>query len=245
MLYRTSKNRREKYSVFLGSLRHTQLGICSYFWLLSFAFFVSPFCFIPCQVNLVLHRPQRAQNWFREKPIWIVLMTRFAGINKSPFIVVWESPLCMEISRNCDMKPPAPMDDDDNQVLEPTHAENALSTHAEASKMLEAALQQMDGIIAGYIPWIKLVCHEINSLKFRYATRAEEALRITRFTHCPKINPRSSGSTTGCCRDGGRRQEASLQVDHECFWNGEFFPICFKNIVKLIDERKTWMLSKH
>ncbi|KAK4008013.1 hypothetical protein OUZ56_013172 [Daphnia magna] len=55
----------------------------------------------------------------------------------------------MEISRNCDMKPPAPMDDDDNQVLEPTHAENALSTHAEASKMLEAALQQMDGIIAG------------------------------------------------------------------------------------------------
>jgi hypothetical protein len=47
------------------------------------------------------------------------------------------------------MKPPAPMDDDD-QVLEPTHAENALSTHAEASKMLEAALQQMDGIIAGH-----------------------------------------------------------------------------------------------
>ncbi|EFX75569.1 hypothetical protein DAPPUDRAFT_323243 [Daphnia pulex] len=46
------------------------------------------------------------------------------------------------------MKPPALMDDDD-QVLEPTHAENALSTHAEASKMLEAALQQMDGIIAG------------------------------------------------------------------------------------------------
>lgn len=41
------------------------------------------------------------------------------------------------------------MDDDGDQVLESTHAEIALSNHAEASKMLEAALQQMDGIIAG------------------------------------------------------------------------------------------------
>ena len=41
------------------------------------------------------------------------------------------------------------MDDDGDQVLESTHAESALNTHAEASKMLEAALMQMDGIIAG------------------------------------------------------------------------------------------------
>lgn len=48
------------------------------------------------------------------------------------------------------MKSLAPMDDDDvDRVLEPIHATTALSTHAEASKMLETALQQMDGIIAG------------------------------------------------------------------------------------------------
>jgi len=48
------------------------------------------------------------------------------------------------------MKSLASMDEDDvDQVLEPTHATTALSTHAEASKMLETALQQMDGIIAG------------------------------------------------------------------------------------------------
>ena len=41
------------------------------------------------------------------------------------------------------------MDDDTDQVLEPVHATNALTAHAEASKMLETALQQMDGIIAG------------------------------------------------------------------------------------------------
>lgn len=45
------------------------------------------------------------------------------------------------------MKPPAAMDYDADQDLEPTHAANALSAHAEASKMLEAALQQIDGII--------------------------------------------------------------------------------------------------
>ena len=43
------------------------------------------------------------------------------------------------------MKPPVTMDLD--TALEPAHAANALSTHAEASKMLEAALQQIDGII--------------------------------------------------------------------------------------------------
>ncbi len=53
------------------------------------------------------------------------------------------------------MKPPAPMDDDGDQVLESTHAESALNTHAEASKMLEAALLQMDGIIAGTL----IICH--------------------------------------------------------------------------------------
>jgi hypothetical protein len=37
-------------------------------------------------------------------------------------------------------------------LAEPTHTENALSTHAEASKMLETALQQMVGIIAGRSP---------------------------------------------------------------------------------------------
>ena len=48
------------------------------------------------------------------------------------------------------MKSLASMDDDDiERVLEPIHATTALSTHAEASKMLETALQQMDGIIAG------------------------------------------------------------------------------------------------
>lgn len=40
-------------------------------------------------------------------------------------------------------------DDESDQVLETTQAADALSAHAEASKMLEAALQQMDGIIAG------------------------------------------------------------------------------------------------
>jgi hypothetical protein len=63
-------------------------------------------------------------------------------------IVPVKPTICIQVCGDCDMKPPALMDDDD-QVLEPTHAENALSTHAEASKMLEAALQQMDGIIAG------------------------------------------------------------------------------------------------
>ena len=47
------------------------------------------------------------------------------------------------------MKPPGPMEDDSDLVLEPNRAEEALIAHAEASKMLEAALQQMDGIIAG------------------------------------------------------------------------------------------------
>ena len=48
------------------------------------------------------------------------------------------------------MKSLVPMDDDDvDRVLEPIHATTAFSTHAEASKMLETALQQMDGIIAG------------------------------------------------------------------------------------------------
>ena len=41
------------------------------------------------------------------------------------------------------------MDDEVDQVLEPSRADQALIAHAEASKMLEAALQQMDGIIAG------------------------------------------------------------------------------------------------
>lgn len=49
------------------------------------------------------------------------------------------------------MKPPGPMEDDSDLVLEPNRAEEALIAHAEASKMLEAALQQMDGIIAGII----------------------------------------------------------------------------------------------
>lgn len=47
------------------------------------------------------------------------------------------------------MKPPPSMDNDIDEVLEPTRADAALNAHAEASKMLEAALQQMDGIIAG------------------------------------------------------------------------------------------------
>lgn len=40
-------------------------------------------------------------------------------------------------------------DDESDLVLEETKANDALNAHAEASKMLEAALQQMDGIIAG------------------------------------------------------------------------------------------------
>lgn len=60
------------------------------------------------------------------------------------------------------MKPPAPMDDDGDQVLESTHAETALSTHAEASKMLEAALQQMDGIIAGSAMCTKMFYPMVN-----------------------------------------------------------------------------------
>ena len=44
------------------------------------------------------------------------------------------------------------MDEEIDQVLlEPAQATEALSAHAEASKMLEAALQQMDGIIAGQL----------------------------------------------------------------------------------------------
>ncbi len=42
------------------------------------------------------------------------------------------------------------MDDEvDRTLLEPERGRAALSAHAEASMMLEAALEQMDGIIAG------------------------------------------------------------------------------------------------
>ena len=56
----------------------------------------------------------------------------------------------MQVHSN-DMKQLASMtgDDESDLVLEETKANDALNAHAEASKMLEAALQQMDGIIAG------------------------------------------------------------------------------------------------
>ena len=58
------------------------------------------------------------------------------------------------------MKPPVSMtgDDESDQVLEANQAADALNAHAEASKMLEAALQQMDGIIAGMSLWYKFSC---------------------------------------------------------------------------------------
>ena len=49
-------------------------------------------------------------------------------------------------------------DDESDQVLEANQAADALNAHAEASKMLEAALQQMDGIIAGMSLWYKFSC---------------------------------------------------------------------------------------
>jgi len=61
------------------------------------------------------------------------------------------------------MKSLAPMDDDTDQVLEPVHATNALTAHAEASKMLETALQQMDGIIAGTQQELRKASRDPNS----------------------------------------------------------------------------------
>ena len=108
------------------------------------------------------------------------------------------------------------MEDDGDQVLESKHAENALSAHAEASKMLEAALQQMDGIIAGelFVLYFFLVClHKHCDLYgfSRHTARAAKTVWI-RLSHSPKIYPRSSRSTSGLCRATGSRQEASLQV---------------------------------
>lgn len=51
------------------------------------------------------------------------------------------------------------MDYDADQALEPAHATNALSAHAEASKMLEAALQQIDGIIGNPIKALKILLY--------------------------------------------------------------------------------------
>ena len=99
--------------------------------------------------------------------------------------------------------------------------------------MLEAALMQMDGIIAGkQLYFLKPIGTVLNDYHIsRHTARAKEALCF-RIPNGTKVNPRSPRPTARHSRDDWSRQEASLQVGHEHFWTGKtFFHICSQNIL--------------